>query len=398
QPRRRRRPGPLHGMGRRQAGGDYAARHGQAPAARLDVRVGHPLLRCRRRDHQQRRARDLLLSERRGAKVPPGPAPDGHGRHRHSAEHDQADRRLLRDEAERARRELPAAHAPARQGDADGSHPAERAAPDPQPRRQLQLQLAQQLLLRRRCGAAPGERDRAPHHRVARQHDGQQIEPGSDAVGRLRRPHRRRDGACVGERHVHERRRLQGGGRETQGEDAVSNHERPAAAVSARNTRNPQTHETHEEESLSWVSWFRVFRGAAVATVIAASVMLSAQQQLPMLPLGPNKDAGDAVTGAFEGWFYKADGSISFLVGYFNRNLKQVLDIPIGPNNHIDPGGPDYGQPTHFLTRRQWGVFTIPVPKDFGDKKLTWTIVANGQTTTIPLSVHQNYQVEPYEE
>jgi hypothetical protein len=43
-------------------------------------------------------------------------------------------------------------------------------------------------------------------------------------------------------------------------------------------------------------------------------------------------------------------------------------------------------------------VFTIPVPKDFGDKKLTWTLVVNGQTTAIPLSLHQNYQVEPYEE
>jgi hypothetical protein len=116
------------------------------------------------------------------------------------------------------------------------------------------------------------------------------------------------------------------------------------------------------------------------------------------LPLGPNRNAGEAVTGAFEGWFYRPDGSISLLVGYFNRNLEQVVDIPIGPNNRIDPGGPDYGQPTHFLPRRQWGVFTIPVPKDFGDKKLTWTIVVNGQTTTIPLSLHQNYQVEPYEE
>ena len=120
--------------------------------------------------------------------------------------------------------------------------------------------------------------------------------------------------------------------------------------------------------------------------------------QQPPLPLGPNRNAGEAVTGAFEGWFYRSDGSISLLVGYFNRNLEQVIDIPIGPNNRIEPGGPDYGQPTHFLPRRQWGVFTIPVAKDFGDKKLTWTIVVNGQTTTIPLSLHQNYQVEPYEE
>ena len=27
-------------------------------------------------------------------------------------------------------------------------------------------------------------------------------------------------------------------------------------------------------------------------------------------------------------------------VGYFNRNTKQELDIPIGPANRIEPGGP----------------------------------------------------------
>ena len=139
------------------------------------------------------------------------------------------------------------------------------------------------------------------------------------------------------------------------------------------------------------------------AAVLAAAVAIAAslgvgRAQAPALPLGPNRNAGEAVTGAFEGWFDKPDGSVSLLVGYFNRNLKQVLDIPVGPNNRIEPGGPDYGQPTHFLPRRQWGVFTIPVPKDFGDRKLMWTIVANGNTTTIPLSVHPQYQVEPYEE
>jgi len=147
----------------------------------------------------------------------------------------------------------------------------------------------------------------------------------------------------------------------------------------------------------------RWLRSTAAALVAAATAVVSieagrAQSQAPVLPLGPNRNAGEAVTAAFEGWFYRPDGSVRLLVGYFNRNLKQVLDIPVGPNNRIDPGGPDYGQPTHFLPRRQWAVFSIPVPKDFGDKKLTWTIVANGYTTSIPLSVHPKYQVEPYEE
>jgi len=143
----------------------------------------------------------------------------------------------------------------------------------------------------------------------------------------------------------------------------------------------------------------KVLRPALTGVIAAAMLAVaSAQSQAPLLPLGPNRNAGEAVTGAFEGWYYRPDGSVALLVGYFNRNLKQVLDIPVGPNNRIEPGGPDYGQPTHFLPRRQWAVFTIPVPKDFGDRKLTWTIVANGQSTVIPLSVHPQYQVEPFEE
>jgi len=127
----------------------------------------------------------------------------------------------------------------------------------------------------------------------------------------------------------------------------------------------------------------------------AFCVPFVAQQQLP---LEPSRDTGASVTGAFEGWFKNNDGSFSLLVGYFNRNQKQTLDIPIGPDNHIDPGGPDQGQPTHFLPRRQWGVFTVTVPKDFGNKRLTWTITANGQTTTVPLHVDPLWIITPYED
>jgi len=59
------------------------------------------------------------------------------------------------------------------------------------------------------------------------------------------------------------------------------------------------------------------------------------------LPLEPTHESGSNVTGAFEGWFKNPDGSFNLLLGYFNRNTKQQLDIPIGPNNRIEPGGPD---------------------------------------------------------
>src|ERR1700691_4593008 len=71
------------------------------------------------------------------------------------------------------------------------------------------------------------------------------------------------------------------------------------------------------------------------------------------LPIEPARDSGASVTGAFEGWFKNADGTFSLLLGYYNRNRKQEVDLPIGPNNRIEalgsgaPGGPDRGQPTH---------------------------------------------------
>src|SRR5215467_1403921 len=121
----------------------------------------------------------------------------------------------------------------------------------------------------------------------------------------------------------------------------------------------------------------RLFQFPACAM---AALVLGAQQT----PLEPHHDSGQSVTAAFEGWFPNQDGTFSILFGYLNRNAKQELDIPVGPANRIEPDGPDQGQPTHFLPGRNWGVFTITVPKDFGSRKITWSITANGITTQVP--------------
>src|SRR3984957_15826126 len=116
------------------------------------------------------------------------------------------------------------------------------------------------------------------------------------------------------------------------------------------------------------------------------------------LPLEPYHDAGQSITGAFEGWFPNPDGSFSLLLGYYNRNLKESIEIPVGPANRIEPGGPDQGQPTHFLAGRQWGVFTVTVPKDFSADKLNWTLTTNGQTNVIPFSLNPLWEVSPFKE
>jgi hypothetical protein len=147
----------------------------------------------------------------------------------------------------------------------------------------------------------------------------------------------------------------------------------------------------------------RAASAALLAGALAIGALVHGQQgtgQTPSpFPLSNAiRERGSSVTGAYDGWFYNKDGSVSLLVGYFNRNTKQEFDIPIGPNNRIEPGGPDQGQPTHFGPGRQFGIFAIKVPKDFGQKKLTWTILSNGQTNVITMHTKPDYIIEPYED
>jgi hypothetical protein len=145
-----------------------------------------------------------------------------------------------------------------------------------------------------------------------------------------------------------------------------------------------------------------VVAGLLAAFAIAGGVLVRAGHQgvgqtpSPFPLSNPIRARGSSVTGAYDGWYRDKDGTLRLLVGYFNRNTQQDLDIPIGPDNRIEPGGPDQGQPTHFQTGHQWGVFTIAVPKDFGNKKLTWTIVANHQTNIITLHTRPEWVLEPF--
>ena len=142
------------------------------------------------------------------------------------------------------------------------------------------------------------------------------------------------------------------------------------------------------------ITWGGPFRVA----VCAAGVLACGALTLGQTP-EPRKQFGAGVTGAYEGWFTAKDGSRWFSVGYYNRNSQQDLDVPVGPDNRIEPGGPDQGQPTHFMSGRHYGMFMLPVPKNFGpDDRLTWTIVANGQSSSIPLRLHPDYVIEPFTE
>jgi len=103
---------------------------------------------------------------------------------------------------------------------------------------------------------------------------------------------------------------------------------------------------------------------------------------------------GQGVVPVFDGWMENPDGTFDMILGYMNLNSEEVVDIPIGPDNNIELGGPDYGQPTHFFSRRNLYVFRVRVPKDFGQKELVWTLKAHGKTARAYATLKPDYVID----
>jgi hypothetical protein len=104
--------------------------------------------------------------------------------------------------------------------------------------------------------------------------------------------------------------------------------------------------------------------------------------------------SGQIVSPAYEGWQQNPDGTYDLLFGYMNENWKEEIDVPVGPDNNIEPGGPDRGQPTHLLPRRNRFVFRVRVPKDFGEKELVWTLTTHGKTIKAYGTLRLDYEVD----
>ncbi len=133
-------------------------------------------------------------------------------------------------------------------------------------------------------------------------------------------------------------------------------------------------------------------RFSAVIFLLAiACVSLTSVAQIP---LAPPSTRGQTVTPVFEGWYQNPDGTYSLSFGYFNRNFAEVLEIPVGPDNFFEPGPANQGQPTQFQPRRQWGVFAVTVPADFGYERLVWTLIIRGETFFVPGSLNKDWQID----
>jgi hypothetical protein len=149
------------------------------------------------------------------------------------------------------------------------------------------------------------------------------------------------------------------------------------------------------------------FRRATVCTAVIVASCAVAAQFIPSSPFG--FDRGQDVSPTFDGWVRNADGTFSLYFGYLNRNAAEEIQIPIGPENRVDPGG-DRGQPSYFYPsgsqepaglqdrdvtgRRRWWAFKVDVPKDWTDKqRLSWILTSRGRTNQAVAWLQPEYEV-----
>lgn len=129
----------------------------------------------------------------------------------------------------------------------------------------------------------------------------------------------------------------------------------------------------------------------ALALVASLAGSVGAQQN----PLARQQPRGLGVSPVFEGWYQNPDGTYTLSFGFQNRNTDEIVTIPVGPNNKVEPGSFDQGQPTYFTPRRSYGVFAVTVPADFGrDARVTWTLEANGEKYSIPGGLLAAYETD----
>ena len=130
----------------------------------------------------------------------------------------------------------------------------------------------------------------------------------------------------------------------------------------------------------------------ACAAILASSLVSSAQA--PSVYSNVRRASGQIVAPVYEGWFKSGD-EIYALFGYFNPNTQEIVNIPVGPNNKVESGALDHGQPTRFYPGRHYGVVAMAVPDPAAMTELNWVLTVQNETLSIPSNLIQEYVIAP---
>ena len=159
---------------------------------------------------------------------------------------------------------------------------------------------------------------------------------------------------------------------------------------------------------ITYGSWATRLAVRAAAVLLATSMPL-AGQLVPEHPVNQMdlkfrtvRDYDQPVLPIFEGWYLNEDGTYDLSFGYFSLNRIEELDIPVGPDNFIEPARYNGLQPTHFVPQGargsglggallagsrfegKTGVFVVNVPADIGSERVWWNLIIDGQTYRVP--------------
>jgi len=124
----------------------------------------------------------------------------------------------------------------------------------------------------------------------------------------------------------------------------------------------------------------------------AAPLHAQLPERLRDYPLATRGATGEFVAPMFNGWAANEDGSITMMFGFANQNREATVDVPLGPNNKLEPAQFQGAQPTHFpvYSRRGFvgiqerGAFGVTVPADMANIEVVWTLTSGGKTYSVP--------------
>ena len=114
---------------------------------------------------------------------------------------------------------------------------------------------------------------------------------------------------------------------------------------------------------------------------------------------------GQPVIPLFDGWFPNEDGSSNICFGFFNMNLQEALNVPLGESNYLETDYPGLDLsgvmlPTHFdplppRYRHVFCAFSINVPVGFDSgNRITWYLNSNRQELKVPGKVTAPYVLD----
>lgn len=126
--------------------------------------------------------------------------------------------------------------------------------------------------------------------------------------------------------------------------------------------------------------------------LVAAPLHAQLPERLRDYPLATRGATGEAVAPMFNGWIANDDGSVTMMFGFANQNRTSAQDIPLGPNNKLEPEQFQGAQPTHFpvynrggfVGIQERGTFGVVVPADMADTEVVWTLTSGGKTWSVP--------------